>query len=265
VCWDAVDKDLLCHDVNPASDDINYVRFLNFANLSASDVEKKLQQGESPSKSVERFFDYFPEGSSGKTCTQLSAMKSSTDVPLDPAKDYVVASDTTYMMLFAHQVAGGGSQARSMVFIEPTEGSSVTEVNAIPGCGILDFKANITTRTKVDIPADGPWVADWSLLTKDGLSQPVIFPNIDQLLLAYYDMPVSELQEKFLDIQIIAKQMYEIALPEGKKYIDLKTATSSTDGAFAGFTQREGTWAIALMCTTCQVPAPIALVILNIT
>jgi hypothetical protein len=264
VCWDAIDKDLLCHDVN-VSTDINDVRFLAFADLSASDIEKKLSQGLSISSYVERFYDYYPEDNPGKTCVQLSSMKSSTDVALDPAKDYVVSSTSTYMLLFAHGTTLS-SQARSMVFIDPTDGASTTDVNAVTGCGILDFKADITTPSPVEIPASGPWVVDWSSLTKDGLGQPVIFPNIDQLLLGYYEgMSVADVQKRFVDIQTMATSMYEISIPEGKKYVDLKTATSSQDGAFSGFGKRDGTWAIALMCTTCQVPAPIALVVLNLT
>ena len=36
------------------------------------------------------------------------------------------------------------------------------------------------------MPASGPWVVDWSQLTKDGVGTDIVYQNIDGIRLAFY-------------------------------------------------------------------------------
>ena len=45
--------------------------------------------------------------------------------------------------------------------------------------------------------------------------------------------------------------------------MDLAGAKDAGGVAFPGFTQTDGVWALALLCSTCQVPAPVALTIIH--
>lgn len=269
ICWSAMTLDFLCHDVAPATD-INSLTFLQVLNLSESDVEQRLGTGESFA-SDQVHWSYRTSQAPGSMCTTLSkfADDPTTDPPKSPvvpAQDYTVASNKIYMLLFATGTrVGAGS--KSMLFLEPTEGSTVTSVDAeADSCSILDFKADITTPWPVSAPAAGPtWVLDWSQLTKDGLGNELLFPTIDRLQLGYYEnYTVAELQAKFLDLDRIATLFYELPIVDGAKYADLTAATTTQDGVnFAGFTQTQGVWAVALRCSSCSVPAPIAVAILS--
>jgi hypothetical protein len=270
VSWAGVTKDLLCHDVNPAAD-IDDVTFLQISGLTADQVQKRFGSGQAITKYVDQFFDFPVDHSQAGTSTRLatfSTRTATTTTPLVPAQDYVIGSGFTYMILFAHGTTIG-SNSRSMVFIDPTDGESNTDVAGASGCDILDFTADITTPTPLDVPKGGPWVADWSQLKHDGLSNTVVYSGIDQVLLAYYSMSVAEVQKRFLDVQIMATSMYKIDIPPDidppVKHMNLAAAVSDAEGDFPGFDRTDGTWALALMCTTCQAPSPIAFVILNPT
>jgi hypothetical protein len=50
-------------------------------------------------------------------------------------------------------------------------------------------------------------------------------------------------------------------VPAGQKYVDLGLPPTS-GGDFPGFAQTDGTWAAAVLCSACSVPAPIVFTIL---
>jgi hypothetical protein len=169
------------------------------------------------------------------------------------------------MLLFATGTTlGAGTQ--SMMFLEPTAGVNTNSVAAGNGCGILDFQADITTPTPVNIPIAGPWVVDWSQLQHDGLGNPVVPQEIDGLLVGYYaGATVATLQTNILNLETSATSLYQAAIPGGQKYMNLDSASIDGGLVFSGFTGLIGTgvWAIGLLCSSCEVPAPIAVAILN--
>jgi hypothetical protein len=74
-------------------------------------------------------------------------------------------------------------------------------------------------------------------------------------------MQVSDLQAQFLNIQTLANPLYQMSTSgESANLADAKDANGN---AFSGFTSTSGTWALGLLCSTCQNPAPIALTILQ--
>lgn len=258
ICWTAMTKDFLCHDVS-AANDIKSVNFLQIKNLDEAKIESELTAGQLDSSNViSRAFDT----SSSSTCATLSQF-SLGGTSANPSTDYTVSTSKTYMLLFAKSTKLGSGGA-SMIFLEPTDGSDVTTVNAqADSCSILNFSADLSASS-INVPSGGPYVLDWSKLTVDGLGNDVLFTDIDKLQLGFYqDATVSTLQSKFLDLDTSATKFYELAISNGATHADLKSAVSSSDGNFSGFSSTNGVWAAALRCTTCQVPTPIAVVILN--
>lgn len=263
ICWTGLTKDFLCHDAS--SSDINSVSFLQIKNLDESKIEKELTAGQLESSSViSRTF----KTSASSTCAKLSQFSLDTTV-VNPSTDYTVSSARTYMLLFAHGTKlGGGS--RTMVFLEPTDSSTATEVKAqTDSCNILHFAADLSAST-IKVAAGGPYVIDWSKLSQDGLQNEFLLSDIDKLQLGFYpDFTVSKLQDRFLDLDMagLASPFYELSITQSDDKpvtsADLTSATSSSDGKFSGFSKTNGVWAVALRCTKCQVPTPIAVVILD--
>jgi hypothetical protein len=258
VCWGGLMKDILCHDVVPATD-INTVAFLQIPNHNHMQVSDKLAKGTLTQNDV--IYREFEPPVGSAQCARLSQFVFGS--PLVPATDYVTATNKSYMLLFATGTVEG-SGARTMVFLDPVASSTTMAVSApADSCAILDFQADLASRTPLSIPMAGPWDVDWSQLTKDSMGNRIQFQFIDSLILGYYEgKTVANLEAMFKDIDRIATTLWTVAIPTGQKHIDLTQAKTSDGAAFSGFTG-SGIYAVALLCSTCQVPAPVAMSILQ--
>jgi hypothetical protein len=260
ICWDQIMKDLQCHAVTPLQD-IDDVDVLAVSNPDAGAIEMELAAGSLQGNDLHAINHYLTNHTSA--CAQLSQF-SFAGAAIDVSTDYVANPNIQYMVLFATgTIDGVGS--RTMAFLNPSTSSTNTMVEAPDGCGILDFQANLTSLTPLPIPKMGPWVMDWSQLTRDSINNTVIFSKIDSLLLGYYPgLQVSDLQTQFLNIEQIANPLYQMSIDGAHaQSANLANAKDANGNSFSGFTSTSGTWAVGLLCSTCQNPAPIALTVLN--
>lgn len=263
VCWTGLSTNLLGHAIVDAKD-IDSVTFLRIEGLTKADIAQKFAADQFDTKNV-KVPRTFSVTDHTDTCATLSKFKLGA-VYLDPATDLAPAANTVFMLLWAKgTVPGIGSQ--TMAFLDPDAASSVADVTAPQGKPILAFEADLTTPKAVDIPASGPWVVDWSGLTKTGMNQPVVYQNVTSILVGFYEnMTVQELEARCLDFDLIATKLYRADVtPIGARSMDLATTKSDGGDAFPGFSSRNGVWAVGLMCKDCKVPAPVAVAILNPT
>jgi hypothetical protein len=257
ISWTGITQNLLCH---PAGS-IDNVAFLRIGNMTQMDVENKLAKGQLVQTEVTTYREFH---TAGATSTMLSDLSFGTK--LDPATDYVVAPSTQYLLLFTTgTVLGVGAQ--SMVFLSPSTSSTNTTVAAPNPCGttnFLSFAATLSTMP-VSIPAKGPWKIDWSQITKDSFGQTIDFTMtiLDKVEVGFFQgKQPSDIQTDFLNVEQDATSLYTYAIPSGQTYVDLMS-TPTTGGAFPGFTDTSGTYAIAVLCTKCSVPAPVVFSILQ--
>ena len=213
-------------------------------------------------------------------CTMLSALANQTSTAnptIVPATDYTEAVDSTgtsttqYLMLFTHgTVEGAGAQG--MVFIKPTStptsGSPNTMVEAPDACASNILTFNATLGTPASIPGAGPWKVDWSQLTKDSFQNTLDFARtkVDKVDVGFYQGKTpDDLKMNFLDLDqpSFYTSLYSVAVPTGQKWVDLMGAKDAS-GAALDFTRTDGTWAVAVLCSTCSVPAPVALTVLQV-
>jgi hypothetical protein len=258
ICWKDAVKDLQCHDVDPVAE-LDNVSLLRFLHLSNEEVEKKLTSGQLSQSQVDGYLDFKTDHDS--TCTKLSAL-SFFGTEIDVAKEYVASSERKYMLIFSKGTTPGVG-ARTMTFIEPTEDSTNTVVDAPEGCGMLDFKANLSDAVPMAVGAKAPWLVDWQDVTVDGQRNPIAYQSIDRLMLGFFqDATVAELQDRIFDIEQIATSLWELPLTGGRK-AELSFAEERTTGEpFAGFDRTDGVWLLALLCSTCQNPQPVVLSVL---
>ncbi len=275
ICWDGIDQDIQCHEVD-AQTQINSLTFLRFDGMSKETVQERLASGNLTNTDIDVFFQYMTDGQS--TCANLSDFSLFETTPLDVAQEYTESSELTYLVIFARGTTLGAG-ARSMVFIEPTSTSTNTMVDAGPGCGgdlVLDFDADVTSADPVQIPASGPWIVDWSEVTRDSQGQASPVGLIDSLLVGYFQgMTAADVQAQILDLEQIATTLWEVEFSKGTKSADLANAKESTAGpiietsptgpAFPGFVETDGVYLMALMCSTCQNPAPVVLSVIEPT
>jgi hypothetical protein len=259
--WDGIVNDLLCH---PAGS-IDNVAFLQIKNMAQMDVEQKLAIGKLSQNQVADYAEKHIVKTDGSTPT--SVMISTFD-NYDPSTftlvtDYVPSTTTQYLMLFTHGTTLGVG-AQSMVFIQPTAGVVTNMVSAPDACAgkFLDFTPTLSPMS-VSIPIAGPWKVDWSQITKDNFGNPLDpTAKLDKVEVGFFQgKQPSEVQADFINVEQDATALYTYAVPAGQKYVDLGLPPTS-GGDFPGFAQTDGTWAAAVLCSACSVPAPIVFTIL---
>jgi len=261
ICWDNITDDLQCHTVDPVAD-IDNVILLRFRGLSTSEVKDRLASSQLSISDIDTdgFFQYNTDHEA--TCVNLSSFsRYGTDLIVD--QDYQQGDDLVYALLFAHGTTPGVG-TRSMLFLDPGASSEVTEVDAESGCGILDFQADLVSAEPVSIPADGPFRLDWRSLTRDGQGSPIPFESVDGLMLGYFEgTTLAELQSDIFNLELNATRVWDLKL-DGGTSADLAQATErGTTDRFSGFDSTEGIWLFALLCSSCQSPAPVVLSLLE--
>lgn len=257
ISWSGITQDLLCH---PAGS-IDNVAFLRIGNMTQGDVEDKLAKGQLVQTEVTTYREFH---TAGATSTMLSDL--SFGSKLVPTTDYVVAPSTQYLLLFTTgTVLGVGAQ--SMVFLSPSASSVNTTVAAPNPCStggnFLTFTPTLSPA--VSIPSGGPWKIDWSHVTKDNFGQKLDFSmtNLDKVEVGFFQgKQPADIQADFLNVEQDATSLYTYSVPAGQKYVDLMS-TPVKGGAFPGFADTNGTYAIAVLCSTCSVPAPVVFSILQ--
>lgn len=260
ICWDGLVTDLQCHPVAPKTD-IDNVSIVRFT-LTPEDVQAKIAGGEDiPMANVNGYLEH-PTLNAG-TCAKLTDF-TFLGTKVDPTMHYIEMSNYTYMLLFSKgtDLNVGG---RSMLFLKPTSSSATAMVAAKPGCGLLDFKANLHSLKTVSVPAQPPYIADWSGVTQSGQGHAVP-KKIDKFLIGFYQgKTVADLEMGIFDIELSATNLWELKLTTAGKTADLSKATEKKTGlTFPGFQAGgAGTWMLAIVCSGCQNPAPVVLTILQ--
>jgi hypothetical protein len=261
ICWDKIMKDLLCHAVDPttAIDDVG------FANIpkSPSEIENELAVGTFDTNLVTKYMEHRVTNKPNETCTMLSTFVFGGPT-LNPAMDYKESSTQTYMLLF-QTGTDPAVNVKSMTFIKPTSTSTNTKVDAPDTCAtkVLDFSA--TLGQSIDIPKAGPWVVDWSQVTKDAFGNPINFKHLDKVEVGFYQgKTAADIAANFVDIEVSATALYSVAVPTGARDVDLAGAKNVADQtAFPGFGQTDGVWLVAVLSSTSQTPAPVVLSIVT--
>jgi hypothetical protein len=267
--WDAISKDLLCHTAGS----IDNVAFLQVKNQTQMQIAAKMAEGKLDSKQVAVYGDKHTNAGSASAVTSVQLSTFNFYEKFDPTTDYAVSSTTQYVMLFTHGTSLG-TGAQSMVFIQPTDSVATTAVAAPNPCPdnmgnganeILSFQATLSP-TAVPIPTNGPWKIDWSEVTQDNFGNTLDFSmtNLDKVEVGFFQgKQPSDVEADFLNIEQDATALYTYAVPSGHHYVDLND-TPTAGGKFPGFAgMTDGTWAAAVLCSSCQVPAPFIFTVLQ--
>jgi hypothetical protein len=264
ICWNALVKDLFCHDL-VTSDDIDNVALLQMTNASRDQIAAALAVGALEQSTVSGYVDYHVDQSPTSTCAKLSQF-AFVGTHLVPAADYVADANKTYLLLFATGTTPGVG-SRSMLFLEPTSASSVAAVDAVDACAanVLDFQATLGQPLPISRTDSTQWHLDWSLLTRDSFNNAVNFARLDGVQIGFYqNLTAADLQARFIDIELIATLLYEVPIAAGARDVDLVDARlRGTSEPFPGFIRADGVWAVIVRCSRCQATVPVVLTILQ--
>jgi hypothetical protein len=262
--WSGVSRDFLGHDVNPKTD-LNMISLLSW-NLPLKDLETNLnadtlRQADLTVVPLTLTTDGNTAGvSAGATSAKLYTFTLNGGVvtpdqlaPYFDADNYPPITTTYTLMAATGTVVGQGVRMIQSFLLDKS--SSNTDVKMTSDSTKLTYSANLHTLTPTGIkPGTGDITFDWTDMTETALGTNFDPTSITYALVGHYTQGIGDLENKFLDIQLIATELYEgtISIGTSIKLSDLKDKNGNP---FAGI-DNTGTWVVALQCGACHNPAP---------
>lgn len=247
--WAGLTEDMQCHDIEPVTD-VDNVAVLVFSNLTQPEVAEGLNNDTLQQADLSVYISAEPSNATNIDLSELTFY--GTDPKILP---FTTPDSGTWLALLTSgtQIAVG---TRAMKFFTPTTGEENTTVALNDACGMLEFTVDLEALEVVPVNVEGPWIIDWSALTRSGQGYPISLGNIDRVMVAWFaDQELEALEENFLDLELRADRLWSMAL-DGGAGAELEGLTESgTDAPFDGFTE-DGLWMLALRCSTCPNPAP---------
>jgi hypothetical protein len=126
----------------------------------------------------------------------------------------------------------------------------------------LDYQADFSKLSPTRVPAGTDKIfVDWSQMTTNALGNSFDGIKITKVLIAAYDLPISELQkdENFIELEKLATGGMWVSNSDDiqGKFLSLSehSLKDSNGNAFAGIDSNH-TWILALECGECLNPAP---------
>lgn len=266
--WSGVTKDFLGHTVDPVKD-LNLIFLLSY-NEPAAMFEQDLNLD---TFSTSHIFIPGPPPSyqpmNGETSKSLFNNFQTGDGPANPttAAMYLDASmytpaNSTYAIVAQSGTDVGTGQIHMLQSFELDSSSTNTTVKLTNGSTTLSYDANLHSLHPTGVPANTAALSlDWSMMTTNALGTPFIATNIAHAIVGHYTQTPAQLEKQFLDINMIAEDLYQADIPFGTT-LDFTMLTDAKGNAFTGI-DSTGTWLVALVCTTCRNPAPWYLTILE--
>lgn len=246
VIWTNLTSDLQGEEMDPTSD-IDEVRVIRFGSMTQEEILDGINTDTLKQSDITGFAAYHPE--SGETTAMLTEF-AFFNVYVDPAEEIVEGMGT-----FLLSALTGEYDYRMFSFFEPTEGEDVVPIELHSDSAQLDFDVDLQSAELVTSKRAHHYIIDWTGLTEDAYDNDLEVSNIDSLLLARYTLDLTEIEDQFVELEYIYDEAYEAEIGGSGEY-DLMEATDADGNAFAGF-EGEGTWLLALRCSTCINPAPL--------
>ncbi len=261
--WSGVTTDFLGHSVNPKTD-LNTILVIMWK-LTLADLQTKLNADSLAQNDLVTIpLTYTTDGSS--TTAKLLAF-SNTGAPsaatilnfLDPT-GYSPENYTYTLMAATGADLGQGTKMIQSFKVDPN--STNTSVNMTTNSTKLTYAANMHCLTATGIPTAQPSVTlDWGQMTTNALGNPFDTNSITNVMVGHYTQTPTELESKFLDLELIATKLYRGVNSSGTK-VDFSTLKTDSGESFPGIDDT-GTWLVALQCGGCRNPAPLYLSILK--
>jgi hypothetical protein len=247
--WSTLTTNLRCQPLDPVAD-IDNTALLYFPYLTEAEIEQGLSMDTLNQADLGVYLSYEPGDGTSVSLSQVSFFGTDPEIEAQ----FTAESGTWLVLLTSGTTIAVGVQM--LAFLEPTAGETSTAASVTDGCPVLDYSADLASADRVPVLADGPWLLDWSALTRDGQGSPFEPTRADALMVARFDESITDLEADFLDLELLAEETWTYTLGGGTT-ADLGALSGPSD-PFPGF-DAAGTWALALRCTTCPNPAPLFL------
>jgi len=277
--WSGVTKDFLGHNIDPKKD-LNTILVLMWK-LTLPDLQTEVNADSVKQRDLVSVppLQYTTDGNS--TSAKMLAFSNSGLAVGDPQHDstilsfldpaqYDPAKYTYTLMAATGSTLGAGTKMIQSFQVDPN--STNTSVSMTTDSTKLDFTADLHHLTPTGVPAGKSAIKlDYSQIAKNALGNEFDAGSITKALIGRYDETPTELESKFLDIELIATKLYRgdtdtqaaNVIDLSNNQVDLSQLKTDGGEAFSGIDDT-GTWLVALQCGDCRNPAPWYLSILKV-
>lgn len=245
--------DLQGHALDPTSD-IQSANVVVFRYLTQADVETALATNTLNMADVSLFGGVETGGRTSLNLSEFTLLGNDIDLEQYFDEGY----GTWLLTLNTGTTPGVGT--RMALFLEPGAGTA-TQVTVQDDSTILTYTVELEALVSPKADAGVDVTLDWSDLTGDGRGGVFSDYAVDRVLVGHYTQTAAELEQSFLDLELISDEIWHFPFTSGNS-LTLSSATSE-EGDFPGFSS-DGTWVVAMQCTTCANPAPPFLTIVEV-
>jgi hypothetical protein len=178
---------------------------------------------------------------------------------MDPAK--YPASSYSYVVAAATGTELGRGIRVLQAFTLDSDSTS-TMVDLSDDSTRLTYSANLHSLAVARVPGGTPNVTlDWSMMKTNALGTDFTEGYITRAIVGKFTQAPDELEKQFLDLELIADNVYRADVPSGS-ILDFTTLADSSGTSFPGV-DSNGIWVVGLICGACRNPAPWYLTILE--
>jgi hypothetical protein len=254
--WSGATADFTRHAMNPSTD-IRLVAVLMF-NLTPQVLQAKLNSD------IVMASDLVVTPPSllvhGQTTVRLSDLTlGGSTIALDvllqyfDASSYPPSSNTYALVVQTGTVLFQDIQMMQFFQLDPA--STNTVVKVMPDSASLTFFADLHTLALTRMPVGTPTGSlDFRSLSWTATGSQFNAGSVTSAFIGHYAESPRELEEKFLDLETIAIDLYRTT-PSGAGIVDLSTMVTKANKSFTGITPT-GTWLLGLQCDSCLNPTP---------
>jgi hypothetical protein len=264
--WEGVTQDFMNHPLDPRND-LKKIRVFLWK-LPLASLEEKTNADTLLMKDLVTLpLEYSTDGSgtSAKLFQFSNSGEPSEEMILSFFDPDLYPSDRYSYTVMASGSLLLGEGTKMIQSFRVEKGNPETTVRLTASSTGLEWEAHLQNAQVTGIPAGQAAITlDWTDMKTNALGNPFEPPSyIAEVLIGHYDESVAELETKFLDIELIAKELYRATIDAGTS-IDLRTLTLDGDSSthFPGIDDT-GTWLVALQCGACRNPAPWYLTVLK--
>lgn len=265
--WGSVTHDFTQHSLN-AKSDLNQILMMLWR-LNLTDLQIKLNNDDLRGTDLVGGVPLTYTTDGANTKANLLGFKVGGGQPVEEAvilsrldPDMYPPANYTYTVMASKGVELGQGVKMIQAFkLDPA--SSNTAVKVDDNSTGLTYTADLHSLQPVMITAGQAVIKlEWgTTIKKNALGIEFDPTSITEAILGHYTQSPTELQTKFLDLELIATDLYRTQIASGTS-VDFSTMKTTDGKAFTGISSA-GTWIVALRCGSCRNPAPWYLTVLK--
>jgi hypothetical protein len=174
-------------------------------------------------------------------------------LPFFNAESYPPDQHVYTLMIATGEEIGKGTRLIQSFTLDPASTNTLVEMTN--DSTLIQYGVELELLERTLVPLGIPDITiDWTNLTVSARRE-VFYPqDITEIVVARYDETPAELENRFLDLELIAEEMWRGEVTSGST-ASLSELTDGDGRPFTGVTAN-GTWIVALICGNCLNPAP---------